>query len=182
MRDNKWLKKELEEIWQRYFSDIEIKNPVYIKFGRRARTRLGSIREIKNSSTLLGINKKSVIKKLISNSLSSVHKSSSLVTINGLFKDEKIPKFVIQATISHELIHYAHGFSSPHEKTQDYPHYGGVIKKEMESRGLLDIFILQKKWLKENWKSYIKKNLPHKVSHRRRRRRKIIIIKSRRWF
>ncbi|OIP25177.1 hypothetical protein AUK11_01095 [bacterium CG2_30_37_16] len=150
MRDDKWLEKELGQIWSRYFVDVTKINKVVIKFGRRARTRLGSIKKLDNGS--------------------------SLILINGLLKELNIPDFIVQATIAHELTHYAHGFSSSHERKFKHPHKGGVVSKEMQIRGLEDILYLQKKWLKENWINYINKHYPAKPSPGRRKRKKRFIF------
>jgi len=85
MRDNIWLEQQLEQIWDTYFSDIKKINEVKIIFGRKARTRLGSIKSAKDGS--------------------------SLIQINSHLRNLLIPEFVIQSTIAHELVHYAHGFS-----------------------------------------------------------------------
>lgn len=169
MRNDKWLEKELKRIWQKHFPDLEKKNEVVIHFGRRARTRLGSIKEIRD--------KRSVIRNLKNKNLSLIPDSLSLIIINGLFQDEKIPEFVVTATISHELTHYTHGFSSPHNKTHEHPHYGGVVRKEMIDRGLEDEHYLSKKWIKENWKDYLLKYYPPLPKRRRRRKRVIYIFR-----
>ena len=131
-RDNKWLKERLKYLWQRYFSDIPIVNKITIKFGRPARTRLGSIKPGRK--------------------LGNHH---SIITINGYFADPAIPEFVIDAVISHEFMHYAHGFASPHEQAFRHPHKGGVVNWDLKERGLDDVLKLEKRWLKENWKNYI---------------------------
>ncbi|HBG81944.1 TPA: hypothetical protein DDW69_03855 [candidate division CPR2 bacterium] len=147
MRDNRWLELKLQDIWNRYFLDIEKLNDVKIRFGRKARTRLGSIKKQDDGSTL--------------------------ITINSLLKIGEVPEFVIQGTIAHELVHYAHGFSSPHLKRFDHPHKGGVVGKEMATRGLEDILILQKRWLKENWKNFLDSHHPRVATKRKVRRKKI---------
>ena len=163
MRDDKWLEKELKRIWQKHFPDLEKKNEVIIHFGRRARTRLGSIKEVKSRKSQVKSFQESI--------------SPTLITINGLFRDEKIPEFVVTATIAHELCHYAHGFSSPHNKTHEHPHYGGVVRKEMIDRGLEDEQYLSKKWIKENWKDYLLKYYPPLPKCRRRRKRILYIFR-----
>jgi len=45
MRDDGWLFQKLDEIWDGHFSDIPQNNDVVIKFGRKARQRLGSIKQ-----------------------------------------------------------------------------------------------------------------------------------------
>lgn len=177
MRDDNYLQQRLDHIWDRYFSDIEQGNDVRIQFGRRARTRLGSIKQLRiesnpkseyrNTKHLPEMN---FIQAGIQNSsvLNSKHKPT-LITINGLFKDNSIPEFLIDSVIAHEMVHYAHGFASPHEKKYATPHAGGIIKREMKERGLEDLFILQKKWLKENWKEFVAKKMARRIRARRKR-------------
>lgn len=131
-RDNKWLRERLKYLYQRYFSDVPIINKITIKFGRPARTRLGSIKPGRK--------------------LGEKH---SIITINGYFTDPNIPEFVVDAIIAHEFMHYAHGFASPHEQAFKHPHKGGLVNWDLKERGLEDILRLEKKWLKDNWREYI---------------------------
>src|SRR2546422_575509 len=85
-RDDAWLLSRLDSLWENYFSQVQQVNPVFIKFGRYSRFRLGSIRLDR-------------------------HTKQSYITITGMFKDPKIPVEVVDHTIAHELCHYAHGFS-----------------------------------------------------------------------
>lgn len=123
-RDDIWLLSRLDLIWSNYFSDVAQVNKVFIKFGRYSRLRLGSIKLDKISR-------------------------NSYITITSMFKDEKIPIEVIDHTIAHELCHYTHGFSSPKVKLHEYPHHGGVIKKELQSRGLDHLVYAYAQWIKE---------------------------------
>lgn len=132
IRDNEWLQKRAKEIWQRYFPDVKIANNIFVRFGREARTRLGSIKHGRKAE-------------------------NTYITITGLFKDPEIPEFVIDATLAHEISHYAHGFFSPHERVFRHPHKGGVIRKEFNNRGLEDLHKISKKWLKLNWRDYLRK-------------------------
>lgn len=132
-RDSKWLKERLQTIWQKYFPDVQIANNIFVKFGRPATTRLGSIKYGRN-------------------------KENTIITINGHFKNPEIPEFVIDGVLAHELTHYAHGFCSPHQQAFRHPHKNGVVKNEMISRGLQDLLKLEKKWIKENWREFLKKN------------------------
>lgn len=122
-RDNQWLLFRLEEIWSQYFKDINQTNRVYIGFGRKAKYRFGSIRFCRQDK-------------------------SSLITINGSFKDPKFPVQIVDHTIAHELVHYAHGFSSPRPRLHSHPHRGGVIDKELEKRGLDQLVKFYKNWVK----------------------------------
>ena len=140
-RDDIWLLSRLDYLWTNFFSDIPQVNRVFIKFGRYSRLRLGSIRMDKASK-------------------------SSYMTITGMFKDEKIPFEVIDHTIAHELCHYTHGFSSPNPRLHKYPHHGGVIRKELENRGLGYLVNAYANW-KKNYRNKL-------VSFRRHTRRRII--------
>lgn len=122
-RDCKWLLFRLDYLWEKYFSDIPQTNKLFISFGRFAKFRLGSIR----------LNKKT---------------QASLITITSMFKDLRIPAEVVDHTIGHELVHYAHGFSSTQPKLHKYPHAGGVVKKEMAERGMGHLYLAYKKWIK----------------------------------
>lgn len=133
MRNNNFLINRMNEIWQECFSDQVISSQIRIKFGRRARKRLGSIRE----------------------SIQNDQIYETLILINGHFKNLEVPDFVIDATIAHELCHYVHGFGSASPQKHQYPHRGGVIEKEMESRGLTELIQKEKDWLNKNWFRYI---------------------------
>ena len=124
MRDDRWLLSRLDYLWSTYFDDVPQINPVYIRFGRFARLRFGSIRMDPTSK-------------------------KTMVIITGMFRDLKIPQEVVDHTIAHELCHYTHGFSSPHKRLHRYPHEGGVIKVELESRGLMHLYRAYRKWIKE---------------------------------
>ena len=123
-RNDIWLLSRLDFIWNRYFPDILQKNKVYIKFGRFAKYRLGSIRLDRKTK-------------------------ETFVTITSMFKEDSIPQEVVDHTIGHELVHYAHGFSSVSPKLHRYPHAGGVVRKEMEIRGMGYLYVAYKDWIKE---------------------------------
>lgn len=131
-RDDNWLLSRLDFIWNKYFSDILKKNKVFIRFGRFAKFRLGSIR----------LNRKT---------------NSTYITITGMFKNLAIPERVVDQTIGHELVHYAHGFSSVHPRLHKYPHAGGVVSKEMRERGMEHLYQAYKTWVKVYRRSLIKR-------------------------
>lgn len=157
MRDDKWLFAKLDKVWDAHFSDVPQDNDVRIVWGRRARSHLGSIKQVTS-------NKRQVTRE----------HPETIITINRLFQDETIPEYVVMGTIAHELAHYAHGFHSPLEKKYDTPHAGGVVRDEMRRRGLEKVQKAQKKWLKDNWKDYVEKHLPRNARSRRRRPRSIV--------
>lgn len=134
MRNNAYLRKKLDNLWQAHFPDVKKSNRVEIEFGRKAAKRLGSIRRCHYPG------EKSF---------------DTLIYINGHFKDQQIPEYVIDATICHELAHYAHGFSSPLPKLSPFPHRGGVVDRELEKRGLGRLLRLETGWLQKNWLSYL---------------------------
>ncbi len=127
-RNDLWLLSRLDFIWSKYFDDIPQKNRVFIKFGRFAKYRLGSIK-LKSKT------------------------KDSLITITSMFKNSSIPEEVIDHTIGHELVHYTHGFSSVHPRLHRYPHAGGVVKKEMSERGMGYLYEAYKEWIKSYRKS-----------------------------
>ena len=146
VRDNKYLENLLYDLWENNFCDVARPNLVTIKYGKHSKRQLGSIKLIKDKDTFNRYLKKlNLDEKIFDNS------SVSLINITKYFMYDYIPEYVIKATIAHELCHYTHGFSSPLERKFRYPHQGGVIKKELQQRGLLDTYINSKKWLKENW-------------------------------
>ncbi len=152
-RDEAWLHGLLDEIWDKYFADVPQENIVRIEYGRRAKTRLGSLK------------------------LDPRDRSTSVITMNGLFRDPEIPEYVVTATLVHEMSHYAHGFNSPLEQKYQQPHAGGVMRAEFAERGLEDLYKKQKKWLKDNWRQVIEKNFGALAVYGRRR-----IVRRSRWI
>ena len=124
MRDDSYLNKRLNYIWQKYFADMPVKNKVCIHFGRSALYRFGSIRLCYSDN-------------------------STQITVNGKFRDEKYPSQIVDHTIAHELVHYSQGFSTPGPRLSRYPHRGGVIDKELKARGLQSLVSFYKLWVKD---------------------------------
>lgn len=140
LRDNIWLENVLADIWYRHFPDVPQTNDVKIKFGRPARARLGSIKWGR---------------KPIEHP-DGTKRKRSIITITGFFRDPQIPDQVVMAVIAHELVHYAHGFSSPNPQLYQHPHKGGIVDKELKRRGLSAILKFEKQWMKQNWAKYLK--------------------------
>lgn len=122
MRDNSWLEARLYKIWQSYFADVKGTNPLIVRFGRSALYRFGSI-------------------KL------DLRSKISYITINGNFRNPKLPVQVIDHTLAHELVHFTQGFSSKNPRLHRYPHRGGIIDKELKERGLNHLVLYYKNWL-----------------------------------
>lgn len=123
-RTNTWLLSRLDYLWETYFADVEQTNPLFIKFGRYSRLRLGSVRLDKTT-----------------------HKT--FITVSSMFRDESVPIEVVDHTIAHELCHYTHGFSSYRPRLHKYPHTGGVVRKEMKARGMSDLIKAYSGWVRE---------------------------------
>ncbi len=135
LRTNVWLADRLDQLWQTYFSDVEVANTVYVRFGRPAKTRLGSIKFGRRKDN-----------------------PNTFITVTGHFRHLEIPEFMIDAVLAHEVTHYTHGFFSPHPQLYKHPHQHGIIDKELTKRGLADIMKLQKSWLKDNWREFLRKH------------------------
>ena len=122
-RDNVWLLSRLDYVWSKHFTDVDQTNPLFIRFGRYSKYRLGSIR----------LNKQT---------------KNSFIVITNMFKDQSVPQEVIDHTIAHELVHYAHGFSSTRPRMHKYPHAGGIVNKEMKKRGMGYLLDAYRIWIK----------------------------------
>jgi hypothetical protein len=146
MRDNYWLAQRLKYIWETYFPEISQKNDVIVRFGKKSRTRLGSIQLQQEHSSLMYIG----FRRLFN------IKPKTIIILNGHFKSQRTPAFVIDATIAHELTHYAHGFGSVHRRKFRYPHQHGVVRSDLRDRGLETLLKRQKRWTKTNWLKIIK--------------------------
>src|SRR6185312_7833516 len=128
-------------------------NIVRIVFGRRAKRQLGSIRRDRSEPDV------------------------TIITMNGLFRQLEIPEFIAEATLVHELIHYAHGFNSPLEQKHVHPHAGGIIRAEYAERGLETLYLRQKHWLKAHWPGIVAANFAPPKPRRRRSRRVVRVAK-----
>ncbi len=119
----------LEDIWNRYFSDVPRANQVDISYCRPWKRRLGQIRMSLDSRT-------------------------SFIGLNSLLQLSQIPEYVLLATIAHELVHYAHGFGSPLPCLYPHPHAHHVVDRELERRGLGETLRLCNAWIDQHWFSY----------------------------
>ena len=141
------------EVWEEYFNDVPRKNFVLTKFGRYSKRQLGCIKYASNSTKV-----KTLLKKYEDDIISQDINSVSLILLTRYFMDEFIPEFLLVSTLSHEICHYTHGFHSPLERRYKYPHKGGVVEKEMRSRGLGEILDKSESWLKDNWANIVYPN------------------------
>lgn len=130
MRDNSWLTNKLQQIHEQNFKDVKLANTILVRFGRIAKTRLGSISLKKHRAHT---------------------KKVSLITINGLLKNEEVPEYVVEAVLAHELVHYCHGFSSPLPRLYRYPHQAGIVDKELVKRGFKQVLEQERVWTKNEF-------------------------------
>lgn len=125
MRTDHWLITRLDRIWNVLMPEIKRQNIVRVRFGSNWKTKYGHIKKLKDGSTE--------------------------IIVNNLFRNEKVPEFIIDTTIAHELIHYMHGFHSPLPKQFKYPHEGRVVDKELKKRGFSFLLKMEKDWVKNKW-------------------------------
>ncbi len=152
-RDESWLMDRLNTIWLSYFPDITRTNTVQAVFGQQSKTRLGSI-------GMQGWRKTG--KDQVYKMARHINEDTTVIKLTGYFKNPEIPGYVIDVTIAHEIIHYAHGFHSPLPQLYPHPHQGGIVDKELKRRGLGDMLKLQKAWLKTHWATYIPVRKPRR--------------------
>lgn len=136
MRDDIWLNAKLDSMWEFLFNDIERKNNVIIRFKGRWKNKFGHIKLLPDKS--------------------------SEIAVNSFLKDERVPEYIIDLTIAHELSHYAHGFNSPLPRKYSHPHKGGVVTKELKRRGFGFHIRKERLWMKREWREIIKEKLPEK--------------------
>ncbi|MBL7148002.1 MAG: hypothetical protein ISS82_04210 [Nanoarchaeota archaeon] len=124
MRDNNFLKQRLTQIWSLLFEDTPKLNTVTIRFKGSWKNKFGHIKKTGKDTEIV---------------------------VNGLFKNELVPEYIIDITIAHELIHYAHGFNSPLKRKYKHPHQGGIVTKELKIRGFLHMLKKEKLFVKKEW-------------------------------
>lgn len=122
----------LNNIWEKYFSDIMHVNKVNIAYCYPWKRRLGLIRL-------------------------SLDGSTSFIGLNALLQLPQVPEAVLITTIAHELTHYAHGFGSPLVRLYEHPHANGIVQRELESRGLGETFRICDEWIDKQWFSFYDK-------------------------
>ena len=127
LRNDAWLTERTQLLWENHFADVPKGYPIVTKFGSRARYRFGSI---------------------------AARNSKSLILINQLFATPDVPTYVVDATLAHELAHYAHGFGSGLPRKYAHAHRGGVVDKELEARGLGELSAKAEQWRKAHWEQF----------------------------
>ena len=132
-RTDEWLQNEFDTIVKNHFPEIKQVDSITIMFGAPTAVRLGSIRLMKRTDPTAG----------------------TLIRVNGLFRNPRIPRFVVREVVAHELAHLVHGVHTISERRYRHPHRGGVVTTELVDRGIGEVVYLSKTWLKQNWQSFI---------------------------
>ncbi len=135
-RDDAWLISRMMTVWDSWFSDVERKNKVIVRWKGRWKNKFGHIR-MRNGVTE--------------------------IAVNGLFKSNEVPEEIVDMTIAHEICHYCHGFQSPLEKKYSHPHKFGVVRKELISRGLKNSLKREREFMKK-WYNIYRQLAPEKIS------------------
>ena len=125
MRDDIWLNQRLDQIWLLLFPELAKLNKVKARFKGHWKNKFGHIKLVKNKDTE--------------------------IAINSIFKDQRVPEYIIDITLAHELVHYMHGFNSPHQRKYRHPHKGGIVDKELINRGFGHLIVKEKRFCKEDW-------------------------------
>ena len=126
-RNDAWLTERIQLLWENHFADVPKGFPIVTRFGSRARYRFGSI---------------------------AARNGKSLILINQLFAAPNVPTYVVDATLAHELAHYAHGFGSGLPRKYAHAHRGGVVDTELEKRGLGELSAKAERWRKAHWEEF----------------------------
>lgn len=126
MRNDEWLKDKFESLYFAYFSDVPRPNRILVRFKGRWKNKFGHIKKMKDGSTE--------------------------ICINGFFRNEDVPEGIITAVLAHEFTHYLHGFNSPFKKAYKHPHAGGIVTRELKSRGFEHLLKEEKRWVKSEWR------------------------------
>ncbi|HSV74072.1 MAG TPA: hypothetical protein VLH79_09965 [Chthonomonadales bacterium] len=130
-RDLAWLRGRLAALLAAHFRDVPEGLPIDVRWGRSARRRFGSI---------------------------VARDDRSLIVINGAFRDPDVPAFVVDATLAHELAHYAHGFGSGLPRLHEHPHRGDVVGREVRARGLEPLAERARQWEEVRWPQFVQQN------------------------
>ncbi|MDP1729087.1 MAG: hypothetical protein Q8L27_02705, partial [archaeon] len=127
-------KDRMEQMWQLLFPEIPRENLVIVRFKGKWKNKFGHIKKIKGLNTE--------------------------IAINSIFKDDRVPDYIIDLTLAHEMVHYMHGFNSPLPKQFKHPHAGGIVNRELKKRGFGHLIVKEKAWVKKDWepifKDYVK--------------------------
>ena len=112
---------------ENHYADVPQGHPIETRWGSRARYRFGSI---------------------------AARNGVCVILANQLFADERVPVYVVDETLAHELAHYAHGYGSGLPRLYSHPHRGGIIEIELRKRGLGELHDKAEAWRKTEWEQF----------------------------
>jgi len=127
LRNDVWLSERVRLLRENHFADVPQGYPIITLFSTRARYRLGCI---------------------------SAREGKAIIQVNRLYADPYVPSYVVDGTLAHELAHYAHGFGSGLPRLYEHAHRGGVVDKELDRRGLGNLYSRAEQWRKAHWDSF----------------------------
>ncbi len=140
-QSDRFLAAKTAAICREYFKHREITNLLIVKWGKPWKTKLGHIKALKGNPEL-----------------------GSVIEINTVFKDPRVPQYVIDVTILHELVHYFQGFGSNHVRRHRHPHRGGAVDNELVEFGWKELMKKQDEWVHQNWvKIWTEHNRQYKI-------------------
>ena len=102
---------------------------IKIRWGRKAKRVLGSVRLLKDVS---------------------------VIRISQYLADFNVPDYVLEEVILHEMIHIKTGYGSSIEKQYKNAHRGGIIRKEMDAVGKAQLYDESDAWVKKNWYKHVR--------------------------
>ncbi len=114
------------QVWQTYFSDVPQPNIVMVNYDYHWKNRLGRIRMTKDE-----------------------HRSE--IALNGILQTASITDELRIGVISHEIVHYAHGFGSPLSSSHQHAHAHGIVSVELAERGLAHVERNLLSWIDQEW-------------------------------
>lgn len=138
VRDEEWLLSRFEQIWQLFFPEVEKKN-VYVRWKGKWKNKFGHITRTRKGTE---------------------------IAVNSLFRDIRVPEFVVKLTIAHEIVHYMHGFHSHLPKQFKHPHHGGIVNKVLREKGFWYDIKKEKQWARKEWIELYRELCPEKVGRR----------------
>lgn len=132
MGNDLFLTRKTAELCREHFPKQTVSNLLMVRWGKTWKSKLGHIKPLKNKQY------------------------GSLIEVNLILSDPRVPEFVVDATLLHELIHYFQGFGSNHPQKYKHPHRGGAVEKELERFGWKELAQKQDTWINKNFARFFK--------------------------
>ena len=147
---DQFLAQKTAALCREYFPRRQITNLLVVRWGKPWKTKLGHIKPLQKNPEF-----------------------GSLIELNTVFQDPRVPGYVLDVTILHELIHYFQGFASNHPRLHRHPHRGGKVTNEFKQFGWSELLQKQNLWVKQNWpKLWKEHDQQHRLKHPKKTRPK----------